>query len=93
MYQSEQMLAVKKLLDKLIKPKHPNIIRFDVRTYDTDKLGSIPQVYVHIKETDDDDENNTNWILALSEQSGLGDIVVVEITESLLLDDFPELSK
>ena len=49
MYQSDKMLAVKKLLDKLIKPKHPNIIRFDVRAYDTDKLGSIPQVYVHIK--------------------------------------------
>jgi len=38
MYQSEKMLAVKKLLDKLIKPKHPNIIRFDVRAYDTDKM-------------------------------------------------------
>ena len=61
MYQSNEMISVKKLLDKLIKPKHPNIIRFDVRAYDTDKLGSIPQVYVHIKETDDDDENNIDW--------------------------------
>ena len=58
MYQSDEMLAVKKLLDKLIKPKHPNIIRFDVRAYDTDKLGSIPQIYTYLKEHDDDDELN-----------------------------------
>jgi hypothetical protein len=61
MYQSGEMLAVKKLLDKLIKPKHPNIIRFDVRAYDTDKLGSIPQVYVYLKGHDDDDELNIDW--------------------------------
>ena len=61
MYQSNEMISVKKLLDKLIKPKHPNIIRFDVRAYDTDRLGAIPHVYVHIKETDDDDENNIDW--------------------------------
>lgn len=61
MYQSDKMLAVKKLLDKLIKPKHPNIIRFDVRAYDTDKIGSIPQVYVYLKEHDDDDELNIDW--------------------------------
>jgi hypothetical protein len=61
MYQSGEMLAVKKLLDKLIKPKHPNIIRFDVRAYDTDKLGSIPQVYVYLKGHDDDDELNVDW--------------------------------
>lgn len=61
MYQTDKMLAVKKLLDKLIKPKHPNIIRFDVRAYDTDKIGSIPQVYVYLKEHDDDDELNIDW--------------------------------
>ena len=61
MYQSDRMLAVKKLLDKLIKPKHPNIIKFDVRAYDTDKIGSIPQVYVYLKEHDDDDELNIDW--------------------------------
>ena len=61
MYQSNEMISVKKLLDKLIKPKHPNIIRFDVRAYDTDKMGAIPQVYVYIKETDDDDELNIDW--------------------------------
>jgi len=61
MYQTNEMLAIKKLLDKLIKPKHPNIIRFDVRAYDTDKMGAIPQVYVYIKETDDDDELNIDW--------------------------------
>jgi hypothetical protein len=61
MYQSGEMLSVKKLLDKLIKPKHPNIIRFDVRAYDTDKLGSIPQVYVYLKGHDDDDELNIDW--------------------------------
>lgn len=61
MYQSDKMLAVKKLLDKLIQPKHPNIIRFDVRAYDTDKLGSIPQVYVYLKDHDDDDELNIDW--------------------------------
>lgn len=61
MYQSDKMLAVKKLLDKLIKPKHPNIIKFDVRAYDTDKIGSIPQVYVYLKEHDDDDELNIDW--------------------------------
>ena len=61
MYQSDKMLAVKKLLDRLIKPKHPNIIRFDVRAYDTDKIGSIPQVYVYLKEHDDDDELNIDW--------------------------------
>ena len=61
MYQTNEMLAIKKLLDKLIKPKHPNIIRFDVRAYDTDKMGTIPLVYVYIKETDDDDELNIDW--------------------------------
>ena len=61
MYQSNEMISVKKLLDKLIKPKHPNIIRFDVRAYDTDKMGAIPQVYVYVKETDDDDELNIDW--------------------------------
>jgi hypothetical protein len=61
MYQSEKMLAVKKLLDKLIKPKHPNIIRFDVRAYDTDKMGPIPQIYTYLKEHDDDDELNIDW--------------------------------
>jgi hypothetical protein len=61
MYQSDKMLAVKKLLDKLIKPKHPNIIRIDVRAYDTEKFGSIPQVYVYLKEHDDDDELNIDW--------------------------------
>lgn len=61
MYQTDKMLAVKKLLDKLIKPKHPNIIRFDVRAYDTDKIGSIPQVYVYLKEHNDDDELNIDW--------------------------------
>lgn len=61
MYQSEEMLAVKKLLDKLIKPKHPNIIRFDVRAYDTDRMGSIPHIYVYLKDHDDDDELNIDW--------------------------------
>lgn len=61
MYQTDEMLAIKKLLDRLIKPKHPNIIRFDVRAYDTDRMGVIPQVYVYLKETDDDDENNIDW--------------------------------
>jgi hypothetical protein len=61
MYQSDKMLAVKKLLDKLIKPKHPNIIRFDVRAYDTDKMGSIPHIYAYLKEHDDDDELNIDW--------------------------------
>jgi hypothetical protein len=61
MYQSEEMLAVKKLLDKLIKPKHPNIIRFDVRAYDTDKMGSIPHIYVYLKDHDDEDELNIDW--------------------------------
>jgi hypothetical protein len=61
MYQSEKMLSVKKLLDKLIKPKHPNIIRFDVRAYDTDKMGSIPHIYVYLKDHDDEDELNIDW--------------------------------
>lgn len=61
MYQSDEMLAVKKLLDKLIKPKHPNIIRFDVRAYDTDKMGSIPHIYVYLKDHDDEDELNIDW--------------------------------
>lgn len=61
MYQSEEMLAVKKLLDKLIKPKHPNIIRFDVRAYDTDRMGSIPHIYVYLKDHDDEDELNIDW--------------------------------
>jgi hypothetical protein len=61
MYQTDEMLAIKKLLDRLIKPKHPNIIRFDVRAYDTDTMGAIPQVYVYLRETDDDDENNIDW--------------------------------
>lgn len=61
MYQSEEMLAVKKLLDKLIKPKHPNIIRFDVRAYDTDRMGSIPHIYVYLKDHDDEDEINIDW--------------------------------
>jgi hypothetical protein len=61
MYQSDKMLAVKKLLDKLIKPKHPNIIRFDVRAYDTDKMGSIPHIYVYLKDHDDEDELNIDW--------------------------------
>ena len=55
------MLAVKKLLDKLIKPKHPNILGFDVRAYDTDKLGAIPHIYVYVKEHDDDGEINVDW--------------------------------
>lgn len=55
------MAAVKKLLDKLVKPKHPNIIRFDVRAYDTDKLGSIPHIYTYLKEHNDDDELNIDW--------------------------------
>ena len=61
MYQSDKMLAVKKLLDKLIKPKHPNIIRFDVRAYDTDKMGSIPHIYVYLNDHDDEDELNIDW--------------------------------
>lgn len=61
MYQLNEMISVKKLLDKLIKPKHPNIIRFDVRAYDTDKMGSIPQIYAYLKEHDDDDELNIDW--------------------------------
>ncbi len=61
MYQSDEMLAVKKLLDKLIKPKHPNIIRFDVRAYDTDRMGSIPHIYVYLKDHDDEDELNIDW--------------------------------
>jgi hypothetical protein len=61
MYQSDEMLSVKKLLDKLIKPKHPNIIRFDVRAYDTDKMGSIPHIYVYLKDHDDEDELNIDW--------------------------------
>ena len=61
MYQSEEMLAVKKLLDKLIKPKHPNLIRFDVRAYDTDRMGSIPHIYVYLKDHDDEDELNIDW--------------------------------
>ena len=61
MYQSDEMLAVKKLLDRLVKPNHPNMIRFDVRNYDSDKLGVIPNVYVYLKERDDDDENNIDW--------------------------------
>ncbi len=61
MYQSEKMLSVKKLLDKLIKPKHPNIIRFDVRAYDTDRMGSIPHIYVYLKDHDDEDELNIDW--------------------------------
>jgi hypothetical protein len=55
------MLAVKKLLDKLIKPKHPNIIRIDVRAYDTGRIGSIPHVYVYLKDHDDEDELNIDW--------------------------------
>lgn len=61
MYQSDEMLSVKKLLDKLIKPKHPNIIRFDVRAYDTDRMGSIPHIYVYLKDHDDEDELNIDW--------------------------------
>jgi hypothetical protein len=61
MYQSDEMLAVKKLLDKLIKPKHPNIIRIDVRAYDTDRMGSIPHIYVYLKDHDDEDELNIDW--------------------------------
>ena len=61
MYQSNEMTSVKKLLDKLIKPKHPNIIRFDVRAYDTDRMGSIPHVYVYLKDHDDEDELNIDW--------------------------------
>jgi hypothetical protein len=61
MYQSNEMISVKKLLDKLIKPKHPNIIRFDVRAYDTDRMGSIPHVYVYLKDHDDEDELNIDW--------------------------------
>ena len=61
MHQSDKMLAVKKLLDKLIKPKHPNIIRFDVRAYDTDRMGSIPHIYVYLKDHDDEDELNIDW--------------------------------
>jgi hypothetical protein len=61
MYQSDEMLAVKKLLDKLIKPKHPNIIRIDVRAYDTDRMGPIPHVYVYLKDHDDEDELNIDW--------------------------------
>ena len=61
MYQSSEMISVKKLLDKLIKPKHPNIIRFDVRAYDTDRMCAIPHVYVYLKDHDDEDELNIDW--------------------------------
>ena len=61
MYQTNMMSAVEKLLDRLIKPKHPNVLKFDVRAYDTDKLGAIPHIYVYIKEHDDDDELNVDW--------------------------------
>lgn len=61
MFQSPELAAVKKLLDKLILSKHPNINKIDVRAYDTDKLEMIPHIYVYLKEHNDDDELNIDW--------------------------------